>query len=503
MAVFWTKPLAPIPSATFICIFFFFIPSEFARLHSLEVSPSEFIGSVRTIGDVLQNVTSTLKSESINVESEFPLSDAVLACLELLDLSADELSWSISAVQNPQGKHNSTGNLSSDLRTWISAVLANTDTCMDGLEGTSENVKSLISNEIEEAKWLLQKLVNQVKLVSDDFGSDRFPSWVEPLLQRKKVDADAVVAADGSGDFTKVMDAVNAAPEYSMRRFVIHIKKGVYTEKVEIKKKKWNLVMIGEGMDVTVISFNLSHTETLSTLRTATFAVNGRGFIARDISFRNTAGPQRNQAVALRSDSDLSVFHRCGIFGYQDSLYAHSLRQFYRECTISGTVDFIFGHAKAVFQNCTILVKKGLQGQKNTITAQGKAYISQSSGFSIQFCNISADYDLLPSLNTTSTYLGRPWKNYSRTVFMQCYISEVLRPEGWLEWDGPLYLDTLFFGEYKNYGAGARLDNRVKWPGYHVINDSSQVYNFTVANLILGDLWLPSTGVTYTPGFGD
>ena len=82
-------------------------------------------------------------------------------------------------------------------------------------------------------------------------------------------------------------------------------------------------------------------------------AVNGRGFIAKGITFRNTAGPQRNQSVALRSDSDLSVFYRCGIFGYQDSLYAHSLRQFYRECRISGTVDFIFGNAAAVLQECT------------------------------------------------------------------------------------------------------------------------------------------------------
>ncbi|KAK7354545.1 hypothetical protein VNO80_20010 [Phaseolus coccineus] len=500
MAVFWTKQPAPIPSATFIFIFFFFAPCDLAILHNLKVSPSEFIGSVRKVRDVLQNVTSTLKSEFNNVKSVFSLSDAIFACLELLDLSADELSWSISAVESPQGKHNSTGNLSSDLSTWLSAVLANTDTCMEGFEGASGSVKDLISNEIKEATWLLQKLVNHI--VSDHFRRDKVPSWVEPLLQRKTMRADAVVAGDGSGDFTRVMDAVNAAPEYSMRHFVIHIKKGLYTEKVEIKKNKWNLVMIGEGMDATVISGNLSRTENLTTFRTATFAVNGRGFIATDISFKNTAGPERNQAVALRSDSDLSVFHRCGIFGYQDSLYAHSLRQFYRECKISGTVDFIFGHASAVFQNCTILVKKGLPGQKNTITAQGETCPSQSSGFSIQFSNISADYDLLPSVNSTSTYLGRPWKKYSRAVFMQSYMSEVLRPEGWLEWNGSLYLDTLYFGEYKNYGPGARVDKRVKWAGYHVINDSSQAYNFTVANLILGDLWLPSTGVTYTPGFG-
>ncbi|XP_047182694.1 pectinesterase/pectinesterase inhibitor PPE8B-like [Vigna umbellata] len=496
MAVFWTKQLA----ATFIFIFFF-VPCDLAILHTLKVSPSEFVSSVRKVGDVLQNVTSTLKSEFSNVKSEFPRSDAVVACLELLDLSVDELSWSISTVESPQGKHNSTGNLSSDLRTWLSGVLANTDTCMDGFEDTGGNVKDVIYDGIKEATLLLKKLVNQVG--SNSFIMDEVPALVEPLLQSKTMPVDAVVAADGSGKFTTVMDAVNAAPEYSMRRFVIHIKKGLYTENVEIKKKKWNIMMIGEGMDDTVISGNLSRTKNLTTYRTATFAVNGRGFIATDISFRNTAGPERNQSVALRSDSDLSVFLRCGIFGYQDSLYAHSLRQFYRECKISGTVDFIFGHASAVFQNCTILVKKGIHNQKNTITAQGETLPHGSSGFSIQFCNISADHDLLPSVNTTSTYLGRPWKNYSRAVFMQSYISEVLSPEGWLEWEGSLYLDTLYFGEYKNYGPGARVDNRVKWPGYHVINDSNQAYNFTVANLLLGDLWLPSTGVTYTPGFGN
>lgn len=166
-------------------------------------------------------------------------------------------------------KHNRTGNLSSDLSTWLSAVLANTDTCMEGFDGTSESVKDLVSNEIKEVTWYLQKLVNQI--VWDYFRRDKVPSWVEPLLQRKTMPADAVVAADGSGDFTRVMDAVNAAPEYSMRHFVIHIKKGLYTEKVEIKKNKWNLVMIGEGMDATVISGNLSRTENLTTFRTATF----------------------------------------------------------------------------------------------------------------------------------------------------------------------------------------------------------------------------------------
>ena len=109
-------------------------------------------------------------------------------------------------------------------------------------------------------------------------------------------------------------------------------------------------------------------------------AVSGKGFLARDITFQNTAGPEKHQAVALRSDSDLSVFYRCAMRGFQDTLYTHTMRQFYRECTITGTVDFIFGDGTVVFQNCQILVKKGLPDQKNTITAQGRKEADQPSG---------------------------------------------------------------------------------------------------------------------------
>lgn len=231
-------------------------------------------------------------------------------------------------------------------------------------------------------------------------------------------------------------------------------------------------------------------------------AVSGRGFIAKDIRFENTAGPEKHQAVALRVDSDLSVFYRCGIHGFQDTLYTHTMRQFYRECKITGTVDFIFGDATAVFQKCQIQAKKGLPDQKNTITAQGRKDPNEPTGFSIQFCNITADTDLVPYVNSTQTYLGRPWKLYSRTIFMQNYMSDVLRPEGWLEWNGTFALDTLYYAELMNYGSGAGVGKRVKWAGYHALNASSEASNFTVAQFIDGNLWLPSTGVAFTAGFG-
>ncbi|URD92484.1 Pectinesterase [Musa troglodytarum] len=230
-------------------------------------------------------------------------------------------------------------------------------------------------------------------------------------------------------------------------------------------------------------------------------AVTGRGFIARDLTIENTAGPQGNQAVAFRSGSDLSVFYRCGFSGYQDTLYPHSLRQFYRECRIAGTVDFIFGDAAVVFQSCDVLSRLPGPGQINTITAQGRRDPDESTGFSFQFCNVSADADLVGNTNRTATYLGRPWRQYSRTVFMESYLDTLIRPEGWVEWNGNTAgLDTLYYAEYMNDGPGSGLEGRVNWPGYHAISDPAEASEFTVAQFIEGDSWLPATGVKYTSG---
>lgn len=208
-------------------------------------------------------------------------------------------------------------------------------------------------------------------------------------------------------------------------------------------------------------------------------AVDGQKFIAVNMTFENTAGPEEGQAVALRSSSDFSIFYHCGIKGYQDSKYPFRNRQFYRECRISGTVDFIFGDAKAVFQKCDIVPRQALPKQSNTITAQGQKSIDTSSGFSFQLCNIYGDSDLISSNNPTPTYLGRPWKNYSTTVFIESTMSNIIMPEGWLRWN-PDFESTLFYGEYRNSGLGAKTDKRVKWPGAHML-DSSQAQEYTVS----------------------
>jgi pectinesterase len=229
-------------------------------------------------------------------------------------------------------------------------------------------------------------------------------------------------------------------------------------------------------------------------------AVVAQGFVAVNITFRNTAGPGKHQAVAMRSGADMSTFYSCSFEGYQDTLYTHSLRQFYRECDIYGTVDFIFGNAAVVLQNCNIYPRLPLSGQFNSITAQGRTDPNQNTGTSIQNATIKAADDLAPKIGTVQTYLGRPWKEYSRTIFMQSFMDSFINPAGWHEWDGNFALSTLYYAEYNNRGAGSNTANRVTWPGYHVIGANDAAANFTVANFLNGDSWIPQTGVPYLSG---
>ncbi|RRT53848.1 hypothetical protein B296_00035681 [Ensete ventricosum] len=479
------------------------------------VPSASFLSTLHSTLDEIKKVMSLVSTFSSSLDCDLRVSSAVSDCIELLDLSSDELTWTLSSSQSNNASAKGTGgNRLSDLHTWMSAALGNQDTCKDGLGGTGGFVESLVAKGLDKVNSLVANGLREIAAAAveneEGKGGRRrlmgFPEWVSAgdrrLLQAQPAAAaaNAVVAQDGSGNYTTVAAAVAAAPAESPRRYVIYVKKGVYKENVEVKKKKWNLMLVGDGMGQTVISGSRSYVDGWTTYRSATFAVAGKRFIARDLTIENTAGPQKHQAVALRSDSDLSVFYRCGFSGYQDTLYAHSLRQFYRECRIAGTVDFIFGNAAAVFQNCQVNPRRALPGQKNLVTAQGRKDPNQNTGFSLQFCNVSADADIIGSANSTATYLGRPWKAYSRAVFMQSYLGSVIRPEGWLEWDGTFALNTLYYAEYMNYGPGSGLGRRVKWPGYHALSDATMAANFTVARFIDGNSWLPSTGVKYIAG---
>ncbi|KAL8054755.1 hypothetical protein ABFS82_04G013000 [Erythranthe guttata] len=460
-------------------------------------------------------------------------------CLELFADTVAELKKTLSDLSSgsPPEKYYD------DLQTLLSGAMTNQYTCLDGFAYSRNNTRRLIegrlkrisrhfSNSLAMVKKLKKKSQKKKKPSSasgeedeDEFPEhgrkmiDGFPAWLKKsdrkLLQtaapppppaasnqttnQTTMKINLVVAKDGSGNFTTINDALNAAPNNSNTRFVIYIKKGAYFEYIEVVRAKTMIMFLGDGIGKTLIKGNRSVVDGWTTFRSSTVAVVGNGFLAKGITFENYAGPSKHQAVALRSGADFSAFYQCSFVAYQDTLYVHSLRQFYRECDVYGTVDFIFGNAAVVFQNSNLYARKPDPNQKNIFTAQGREDPNQNTGISILNCKVAAAADLIPVLSQFRTFLGRPWKLYSRTVFMFSNMEAVVDPKGWLEWDGDFALNTSYYREYKNRGPGSNTTARVTWTGYAVLNSSTEASQFTVANFIQGNQWLPATGFPFFP----
>ncbi|XP_013633493.1 PREDICTED: pectinesterase 1-like [Brassica oleracea var. oleracea] len=305
------------------------------------------------------------------------------------------------------------------------------------------------------------------------------------------------VSGDGSGDFKTISEAVASVPNNNKIRFNIFVKEGVYYENVLVPKKKDNVLIYGEGMAKTVISSNLSRLEfpKSTTASTATFSVFADNFIARDIKFVNTAGPEKFQAVAFHSKSNHSAMFRCAFFGYQDTLYAHVGEQLYRECEIVGTVDFIFGNAAAVFDMCSIRARKPLMQQVVTVTAQG-ADNQEKSGFSIIRSKILRFED---EEFTAVAYLGRPWNSHATVVIMETELGSLIDPKGWVAWNSSADPPppTVNLGEFRNYGPGSDVRNRVTWVGYNPVMAEEDAQRFTIDGFINKLGWLNVSCVPY------
>ncbi|MED6188719.1 hypothetical protein PIB30_088608 [Stylosanthes scabra] len=459
--------------------------------------------------------TETLKFESPEEQGAYE------DCKELFADAKTDLEAITSGISGDNIDLRNITKSTPDLNSWLSAVISYQQTCIDGFpEG---QMKTDLQNLFKDSKEFISNTLNILSKVGNllssfsiprslaeeplDFldKSDGFPNWLSQKDRRmlkaadNKPKANVTVAKDGSGDFKTISEALAAMPKTYEGRYVIFVKEGVYDETVTITQKMQNVTLFGEGSQKSIITGNNNFRDGTRTFQTASFAVLGDGFIGKSMGFRNTAGPEGHQAVAARVQADRAVFVNCRFEGYQDTLYAQTHRQFYRSCIISGTIDFIFGDAAAVFQNCIMLIRKPMDNQQTIVTAQGRIDPKQTTGLVLQKCTIKADVSLVPVKAQFKNYLGRPWKEYSRTVVMESEIGDVIHPEGWLPWAGDFALNTLYYAEYANTGPGAKTTERVKWSTYHVIN-KQEAAQYTVAQFLKGT-WVQGTGVPSIQGF--
>ncbi|KAL0410363.1 UNVERIFIED_CONTAM: Pectinesterase 3 [Sesamum latifolium] len=460
-------------------------PEEIFML-SLQVTLNELVTLKSSMSERLVSFRKNNKKVSIT-------QNALDNCENLIQDAVNHVSMSMSSMQ--QDKFSA--SVVSDIKTWLSTAITDQQTCLDGLT-EFENISVSLQGEIKASMENATEFTsNSLAIISNIFTIIR-EFQVNPahrrLLQengctgwmhRRLLKAEVVnfrpnltVAQDGTGDYKTISKAVNAVPKRSSDRFLIYVKEGEYEEQVVVDSDSWNVMIYGDGMDKTIVSGSLNNADGVATYNSGTLIAEGRGFIARDKAFKSSK-------LAL-SHHQTSIFYQCSIDGYLDTLYVHTNRQFYAGCLITGTIDFIFGNAAAVFQNCSIQPRQPGPGQYNTVTAQSKSDPNQNTGISIQQCSISPSGNL-----TAQTFLGRPWNNYSTTVIMETDIQGIIDPAGWIPWEpGREAPDTIFYAEYKNTGPGSVLNQRVMWPGYRPNITEEEAEKFDVEPFIQGNQWL-------------
>lgn len=270
--------------------------------------------------------------------------------------------------------------------------------------------------------------------------------------------ADVIVATDGSGQYKSVQEAISAAPMRTGAtdpRWIIFVKAGTYRERIYVQRERGNIAVIGEDAEKTVVTYDLHANlpgedgKPIGTFRTPTVQIDGDGMVWENLTLANGAGPV-GQALALRVDGDRVVFKNCRFLGWQDTILVNRGRQYFADCYIEGSVDFIFGAATAYFDRCHIhVLKDGYIAAASTPEGQPHGYVFAD-------CRITGR-------DGVRTYLGRPWRSFARTVFLRTEMSAVVRPEGWHNWGKPAAEKTTFYAEFGSTGPGASPATRVPW----------------------------------------
>ena len=301
------------------------------------------------------------------------------------------------------------------------------------------------------------------------------------------------VSQGGKGDYTSIQEAINSTRDLGPSEVIIHIKNGTYNEKIEIPSWKHKLTLIGEDRQNTVITNNdfsgkidPQTGKKLSTFTSYTVLVEGDDIHIKNLTIKNSSCGE-GQAVALHVEGDRFIIEDCDILGCQDTVYTatEGSRQLYLNCYIEGTTDFIFGEATAVFKNCTIKSKRD-----SYVTAAATPK-DQEFGYVFIDCKLIAAEDV------KEVYLGRPWRSYAKTVFLNTEMGSHIKPEGWNPWKGdamfPNKEETAYYAEYNSSGAGAAPDKRVAWS--HQLSPE-QAKKYTIPNVLGGeDDWNPLSEV--------
>jgi len=268
-----------------------------------------------------------------------------------------------------------------------------------------------------------------------------------------------VVAADGSGNYKTVQAAFDAVPLNNKKPLIIYVKNGTYREKLHLDSTKNFVELKGESRFNTVLVYD-DHTGKVSTdgrpvntQSSHSTIIHADNFTARNITFANDAGFTAGQAVGLESDGDKDQFYNCRIVGNQDILLINNPkgRQYFKDCYIEGSTDFIFGAAPAWFEGCHI------HSKKNSHVTAASTPQSEPYGFVFNDCVLTGD----STLHMVS--LGRPWRPYSMVIYMHCYMGQQVKAEGWSNWNQTESYKTARYAEYQNYGPGAKTSGRVTW----------------------------------------
>ncbi len=294
-----------------------------------------------------------------------------------------------------------------------------------------------------------------------------------------------VVSADGKGDYSSVQTAIDSIPSGNAEPVEIWIQPGVYRERIVIPEDKQLIRMKGQDARTTILTYNLyagmrdESGKEIGTFATPSVTIRADDFVAEDLTFENTAGPV-GQAVALAVFGDRCVFRRCRFLGWQDTLLDHRGRHYYEDCYIAGHCDFIFGSGTAFFERCHIHCLEA-----SYITAASTPP-EQKWGFVFSNCRITGE-----PAGRAKTYLGRPWRDYASVVFLNTEMADIIRPEGWHNWNQPAREKTARYAEYQSRGPGANPAARVPWSRQLTQEEARQI---TVPSVLGGqDGWYPKT----------